>query len=385
MSDNPTRQNPPSRTEHVVPVVIEESEKKDEQSLKSKITGLFKKSTAHSDYPISDQYDGPLDSTHRAENLQDVPLSHEVASYPSEFSYEKLPEHVVPVVIEESEKKDEQSLKSKITGLFKKSPSHLDYPISDQYDGPLDSTHRAENLQDVPLSHEVASYPSEFSYEKLPEHVVPVVIEEPEKKDEQSLKSKITGLFKKSQHAHSDYPISDQYDGPLDSTHRAENLQDVPLSHEVASYPSEFSYEKLPEHVVPVVIEESEKKDEQSLKSKITGLFKKSPSHLDYPISDQYDGPLDSTHRAENLQDVPLSHEVASYPSEFSYEKLPEHVVPVVIEESEKKDEQSLKSKITGLFKKSTAHSDYPISDQYDGPLDSTHRAENAPRCPTFS
>ncbi|EFP01467.1 hypothetical protein CRE_24047, partial [Caenorhabditis remanei] len=336
--------------EHVVPVVIEEPEKKDEQSLKSKITGLFKKSTAHSDYPISDQYDGPLDSTHRAENLQGVPLSHEVASYPSEFSYEKLPEHVVPVVIEEPEKKDEQSLKSKITGLFKKSTAHSDYPISDQYDGPLDSTHRAENLQDVPLSHEVASYPSEFSYEKLPEHVVPVVIEEPEKKDEQSLKSKITGLFKKST-AHSDYPISDQYDGPLDSTHRAENLQDVPLSHEVASYPSEFSYEKLPEHVVPVVIKEPEKKDEQSLKSKITGLFKKSTAHSDYPISDQYDGPLDSTHRAENLQDVPLSHEVVSYPSEFSYEKLPEHVVPVVIEEPEKEENPALPN--TDIFSSS--------------------------------
>ncbi|CAB02312.3 63 kDa sperm flagellar membrane protein [Caenorhabditis elegans] len=362
--------------EHVIPVVIEETEKKDEPSLKSKITGLFKKSSAHSDYPISEQYDGPLDSTHRADNLNDIPLSHEVTSYPTEFSYEKLPEHVIPVVIEESEKKNEPSLKSKITGLFKKSPSHLDYPISEQYDGPLDSTHRADNLNDIPLSHEVTSYPTEFSYEKLPEHVIPVVIEETEKKDEPSLKSKITGLFKKSP-SHLDYPISEQYDGPLDSTHRADNLNDIPLSHEVTSYPTEFSYEKLPEHVIPVVIEETEKKDEPSLKSKITGLFKKSSAHSDYPISDQYDGPLDSTHRADDVQDVPLSHEVTSYPTEFSYEKLPEHVIPVVIEETEKKDEPSLKSKITGLFKKSSAHSDYPISEQYDGPLDSTHRADN--------
>ncbi|UMM12984.1 hypothetical protein L5515_001485 [Caenorhabditis briggsae] len=362
--------------EHVVPVVIEETEKKDEPSLKSKITGLFKKSSAHADYPVSEHYDGPLDTTHRAENLQDVPLSHEVTSYPSEFSYEKLPEHVVPVVIEETEKKDEPSLKSKITGLLKKSSAHADYPISEHYDGPLDATHRAENLQDVPLSHEVASYPSEFSYEKLPEHVAPIVIEETEMKDEPSLKSKITGLFKKPS-AHADYPVSEHYDGPLDTTHRAENLQDVPLSHEVTSYPSEFSYEKLPEHVVPVVIEETEKKDEPSLKSKITGLFKKSSAHADYPVSEHYDGPLDTTHRAENLQDVPLSHEVTSYPSEFSYEKLPEHVVPVVIEETEKKDEPSLKSKITGLLKKSSAHADYPISEHYDGPLDATHRAEN--------
>ncbi|CAL2029315.1 unnamed protein product [Caenorhabditis brenneri] len=182
--------------------------------------------------------------------------------------------------------------------------------------------------------HEVTSYPTEFSYEKLPEHVVPVVMEETEKKDEPSLKSKITGLFKKSP-SHLDYPISEHY-------------------------------EKLPEHVVPVVIEETEKKDEPSLKSKITGLFKKSPSHLDYPISEQYEGPLDSTHRASNIHDIPLTTEVTSYPTEFSYEKLPEHVVPVVIEETEKKDEPSLKSKITGLFKKSPSHLDYPISEHYE-------------------
>uniref|UniRef100_A0A1I7U906 Chitin-binding type-2 domain-containing protein n=1 Tax=Caenorhabditis tropicalis TaxID=1561998 RepID=A0A1I7U906_9PELO len=318
--------------------------------------------TSHLDYPISEQYDGPLDSTHRASNISDIPLSHEVTSYPTEFSYEKLPEHVVPVVIEETEKKDEPSLKSKITGLFKKSSAHSDYPVSEQYDGPLESTHPMRSSQNTLFQSS---------------------LRKPRRRDEPSLKSKITGLFKKSS-AHSDYPISEQYDGPLDWTHRASNISDIPLSHEVTSYPTEFSYEKLLYRTsalavqqVPVVIEETEKKDEPSLKSKITGLFKKSPSHLDYPISEQYDGPLDSTHRAENLQDVPLSHEVTSYPTEFSYEKLPEHVVPVVIEETEKKDEPSLKSEITGLFKKSPSHLDYPISEQYDGPLDSTHRAEN--------
>ncbi|PIC51526.1 hypothetical protein B9Z55_002004 [Caenorhabditis nigoni] len=373
VSSYPTEFSYEKLPEHVVPVVVEETEKKDEQSLKSKITGLFKKSPSHLDYPISEQYEGPLDSTHRASNIHDIPLTTEVSSYPTEFSYEKLPEHVVPVVVEETEKKDEPSLKSKITGLFKKSPSHLDYPISEQYEGPLDSTHRASNIHDIPLTTEVSSYPTEFSYEKLPEHVVVPVVEETEKKDEPSLKSKITGLFKKSP-SHLDYPISEQYEGPLDSTHRASNIHDIPLTTEVSSYPTEFSYEKLPEHVVPVVVEETEKKDEPSLKSKITGLFKKSPSHLDYPISEQYEGPLDSTHRASNIHDIPLTTEVSSYPTEFSYEKLPEHVVPVVVEETEKKDEPSLKSKITGLFKKSPSHLDYPISEQYEGPLDSTHQ-----------
>ncbi|CAP38184.1 Protein CBG21337, partial [Caenorhabditis briggsae] len=376
VSSYPTEYSYEKLPEHVIPVVVEESEKKDEQSLKSKITGLFKKSPSHLDYPVSDQYEGPLDSTHRASNIHDIPLTTEVSSYPTEFSYEKLPEHVIPVVVEEFEKKDEPSLKSKITGLFKKSPSHLDYPVSDQYEGPLDSTHRASNIHDIPLTTEVSSYPTEFSYEKLPEHVIPVVVEESEKKDEPSLKSKITGLFKKSP-SHLDYPISEQYEGPLDSTNRASNIHDIPLTTEVSSYPTEYSYEKLPEHVIPVAVEESEKKDEPSLKSKITGLFKKSPSHLDYPISEQYEGPLDSTHRASNIHDIPLTTEVSSYPTEFSYEKLPEHVIPVVVEESEKKDEPSLKSKITGLFKKSPSHLDYPISEQYEGPLDSTHRASN--------
>ncbi|ULU13626.1 hypothetical protein L3Y34_016248 [Caenorhabditis briggsae] len=83
--------------------------------------------------------------------------------------------------------------------FFKKSPSLLDFPVSEHYDGPLDTIHRSENIPDVPL--EVTSYPSELSYKKLPVCFVPVV-EETEKKDKPSLKSRIAGLFKKSQHSY---------------------------------------------------------------------------------------------------------------------------------------------------------------------------------------
>ncbi|CAI5438604.1 unnamed protein product [Caenorhabditis angaria] len=352
--------------------IQQEEEKRDEPSLKSKITGLFKKSPSHLDYPISETYDGPLENTTKASNIEDIPLAHQISNYPTEFEYEKLPEQTISIQQEE-EKRDEPSLKSKITGLFKKSPSHLDYPISETYDGPLENTTKASNIEDIPLAHQISNYPTEFEYEKLPEQTISIQQEE-EKRDEPSLKSKITGLFKKSP-SHLDYPISETYDGPLENTTKASNIEDIPLAHQISNYPTEFEYEKLPEQTISIQQEE-EKRDEPSLKSKITGLFKKSPSHLDYPISETYDGPLENTTKASNIEDIPLAHQISNYPTEFEYEKLPEQTISIQPEE-EKKEEPSLKSKITGLFKKSPSHLDYPISETYDGPLENTTKASN--------
>ncbi|CAI5438605.1 unnamed protein product [Caenorhabditis angaria] len=352
--------------------IQQEEEKRDGPSLKSKITGLFKKSPSHLDYPISETYDGPLENTTKASNIEDIPLAHQISNYPTEFEYEKLPEQTISIQQEE-EKRDEPSLKSKITGLFKKSPSHLDYPISETYDGPLENTTKASNIEDIPLAHQISNYPTEFEYEKLPEQTISIQQEE-EKRDEPSLKSKITGLFKKSP-SHLDYPISETYDGPLENTTKASNIEDIPLAHQISNYPTEFEYEKLPEQTISIQQEE-EKRDEPSLKSKITGLFKKSPSHLDYPISETYDGPLENTTKASNIEDIPLAHQISNYPTEFEYEKLPEQTISIQQEE-EKREEPSLKSKITGLFKKSPSHLDYPISETYDGPLENTTKASN--------
>ncbi|CAB3408143.1 unnamed protein product, partial [Caenorhabditis bovis] len=71
-------------------------------------------------------------------------------------------------------------------------------------------------------------------------------------------------------------------------TARSANIDDIPLSQQIDAVPESFDYDKLPTQVTVIETEKVEPKDEPSLKSKITGLFKKSPSHLDYPISEEY-------------------------------------------------------------------------------------------------
>ncbi|PIC51522.1 hypothetical protein B9Z55_002003 [Caenorhabditis nigoni] len=155
-----------------------QTEKKDEPSLKSKITGLFK--NHHLILTIQSRtirrttrfdpscFQHPRHSSHNRSQL----LS-------TEFSYEKLPEHVVVQLLKRRERMSHLEIQDH--WIVQEAPSHLDYPYSEQYEGPLDSTHRASNNPRHSSQTEVSSYPTEFSYEKLPEHVVFPVVEETEK------------------------------------------------------------------------------------------------------------------------------------------------------------------------------------------------------------
>ncbi|TKR59765.1 hypothetical protein L596_029392 [Steinernema carpocapsae] len=53
----------------------------------------------------------------------------------------------------------------------------------------------------------------------------------------------------------------------------------------------------------------------QDLKTRVNGLFKKSPAHLDYPSSGVYEGPIDETGRAHDVDGEPLDHHVSVYHS----------------------------------------------------------------------
>ena len=70
-----------------------------------------------------------------------------------------------------------------MTGLFKKSPSHLDYPTSTAYDGPLSDFHRKGDIQDEPLQQHVSPYSAGY-YDALPPKIPekrPSEVSEPEK------------------------------------------------------------------------------------------------------------------------------------------------------------------------------------------------------------
>ncbi|KAE9546196.1 hypothetical protein FO519_010592, partial [Halicephalobus sp. NKZ332] len=242
----------------VAPVKVEEKvePKPEEEDITDKakafghrITGFFKKGTAHSDYPVSEAYEGPLDHTTRRNELDGTPLSTHVSVYHSGKSDEPT---VAPVKVEEKvePKPEEEDITDKakafghrITGFFKKGTAHSDYPVSEAYEGPLDHTTRRNELDGTPLSTHVSVYHSGKSDEPT---TAPVKVEEkvepkPEEEDitdkAKAFGHRITGFFKKGT-AHSDYPVSEAYEGPLDHTTRRNELDGTPLSTHVSVYHS---------------------------------------------------------------------------------------------------------------------------------------------------
>ncbi|WKX89204.1 hypothetical protein Q1695_008675 [Nippostrongylus brasiliensis] len=389
-----------------------------------KITGLFKKGPAHLDYPVSETYEGPLDSTQRTDDIYGEPLTHHVSVYHSGRSDE-------PEEKPEGEHVDiadaAKAFGEKITGLFKKGPAHLDYPVSETYEGPLDSTQRTDDIYGEPLTHHVSVYHSGRSDEPTPkpeaEHID---IADTAK----SIGDKISGLFKRRPTV-PDYPTSEPYEGPLMDTSRRDDIESQPLQtvvtvyhsgrsdvpHEKAvivteevqptkdqyyDYPTTAAYEgpldstlrtddiygePLTHHVSVYHSGRSDEPEEKpegehvdiadaakAFGEKITGLFKKGPAHLDYPVSETYEGPLDSTQRTDDIYGEPLTHHVSVYHSGRSDE-------PEEKPEGEHVDiadaAKAFGEKITGLFKKGPAHLDYPVSETYEGPLDSTQRTDD--------
>ncbi|KAK6009081.1 hypothetical protein OSTOST_26020, partial [Ostertagia ostertagi] len=388
-----------------------------------KVTGLFRRGPAHLDYPVSETYEGPLDSTPRTDDIYGEPLTHHVSVYHSGRSDEPAPkpeeEHVD---IADAAK----AFGEKITGLFKRRPTIPDYPTSEPYVGPLADTTRREDIESHPLRTVVTVYhsgrsdvplekaaviteevpPAKDMYYDYPTtavyegpldstprtddiygepltHYVTVYhsgrSDEPTPKPEEehvdiadaakAFGEKVTGLFRRGP-AHLDYPVSETYEGPLDSTRRTDDIYGEPLTHHVSVYHSGRSDEPAPKPEEHVDIADAAK----AFGEKVTGLFRRGPAHLDYPVSETYEGPLDSTRRTDDIYGEPLTHHVSVYHSGRSDEPAPkpeeEHVD---IADAAK----AFGEKVTGLFRRGPAHLDYPVSETYEGPLDSTRRTDD--------
>ncbi|TKR59761.1 hypothetical protein L596_029388 [Steinernema carpocapsae] len=319
---------------------------------------------AHLDYPSSGVYEGHIDKTGRAHDVDGEPLDHHVSVYHSGRSDEptgKAPEHT-------KSKTHEQHPSTRVTGLFKKSPAHLDYPSSGVYEGHIDKTGRAHDVDGEPLDHHVSVYHSGRSDEptgKAPEHTKTRLI---------------TASFYKSnwlvqkEPAHLDYPSSGVYEGHIDKTGRAHDVDGEPLDHHVSVYHSGRSDEptgKAPEQT-------KIKTHEQHPSTRVTGLFKKNPAHLDYPSSGVYEGHIDKTGRAHDVDGEPLDHHVSVYHSGRSDEptgKAPEHTKSKTHEQHPSVDlGETITEKAQDL---KTRLIDYPSSGVYEGHIDKTGRAHD--------
>uniref|UniRef100_A0A915CAX0 Uncharacterized protein n=1 Tax=Parascaris univalens TaxID=6257 RepID=A0A915CAX0_PARUN len=446
-----------------------------------KFTGLiFKRGETYVDYPTTEVYEGPVDSTKRAQEVDGEPLEQYVSVYHSGRSDEIAPvkeeEQRPSIEVGEVITEAAQALGAKLTGLFKKSPAYLDYPTSEPYEGPVASTNRACEVEGEPLRTFVSVYHSGRSDEpvtKIVEKPPEVPIEEitittsraeevegepleqyvsvyhsgrsdeiaPVKEEEQrpsievgeviteaaqALGAKLTGLFKKSP-AYLDYPTSEPYEGPVASTNRACEVEGEPLRTFVSVYHSGRSdepvtkiVEKPPEvpieeitittsraeevegepleqyvsvyhsgrsdEIAPVKEEEQRPSIEvgeviteaaQALGAKLTGLFKKSPAYLDYPTSEPYEGPVASTNRACEVEGEPLRTFVSVYHSGRSDEPVTKIVEKPPEVPTEEVTIAEARPKFTGLiFKRGETYVDYPTTEVYEGPVDSTKRAQ---------
>ncbi|KAK0426793.1 hypothetical protein QR680_009902 [Steinernema hermaphroditum] len=356
------------RSDEAMPKVVEHptvEEKERGPGFGGIFTGLFKKGPAHLDYPVSSTYEGLVDETGRHRDIDGEPLDHHVSVYHSGRSDEAMPKVVEHPTVEEKERGP--GFGGIFTGLFKKGPAHLDYPVSSTYEGLVDETGRHRDIDGEPLDHHVSVYHSGRSDEAMPKVVEHPTVEEKERGP--GFGGIFTGLFKKGP-AHLDYPVSSTYEGLVDETGRHHDIDGEPLDHHVSVYHSGRSDEAVPKVIEHPTVEEKERGP--GFGGIFTGLFKKGPAHLDYPVSSTYEGLVDETGRHRDIDGEPLDHHVSVYHSGRSDEAMPKVVEHPTVEEKERGP--GLGGIFTGLFKKGPAHLDYPVSSTYEGLVDETGR-----------
>ena len=327
--------------EHL-PADDEHKDKEKSKSLTSKISGLFKKKDAHDQWPSSEPYFGIYHDTRHSE-APAYPLNTHVSVYhPSGRSDELTPRPV---------ERDTASTRS----LYH-------FPINEPpYLGSLDETNRKSELQSIPLADLTTPYHSGH-YESLPKKIVEVKEVSDEKHHDladtaKELAGKVTGLFKKKEKDHSDYPTT-VYHGPVSETTRHREIQPEDLRTHVQSYNVGF-YDTLPRRTVEVheetiQVEEPKRKHPEG-----------------YPHGDIYEGPLETTSKMREVQGEPLQQHVDSYHVGW-YEKLPAAVEESHHQREEAEPEKSITDKFGSLFRKKEHESEYPTWIDDSHPVDET-------------
>lgn len=219
-------------------------------------------------------FKGPVPETLRRAELEGESLDQHVTAYHPGRSdlHEAVPQQIAAV---EDARKAKEGALERLTHLFKRPAAHDDFPVSEQYTGPLAETSRLDELHIEPLEGMVTVYSSGRSDEALP------VAEAAEL---------------------ADYPSPTlAYEGPISGITRRTELEASPLDVHVASYHHGRS--------------DLEPRALGKMTTKITSIFKKSPQELHEfpPITLPYEGPLSETGRTDELNRSPLEHQVTAY------------------------------------------------------------------------
>uniref|UniRef100_A0A914V765 Uncharacterized protein n=1 Tax=Plectus sambesii TaxID=2011161 RepID=A0A914V765_9BILA len=357
--------------------------------LGSKVSGFFKKSAAHDDYPKSDYYEGPVEIITVHHEVDALPLTEHVQVYHSGRSDEDGPGILDRAADKLEDAKDKASgamagLGSKVSGFFKKSATYEVNPEIDSAERPVET---------VLIRHEVVSLP--MTENVLVEHNVRSDDSEPGSLDRASntledakgkgssalagFSSKVSGFFKRSV-AHDDYPKSPLYEGPVENIIVNREVEALPLTDYVQVYHSGRSDEAGPGifHQASDKIEDAKDKASgamSDLGSKVSGFFKKGAAHDDYPKSTYYEGPVEIVTVHRDVDSMPLTEHVQVYHSGRSDEEGPGYLAKAsdkLVDATERASDAmaGLGSKVSGFFKKGAAHDDYPKTEYYDGPVE---------------
>ena len=193
------------------------------------------------------------------------------------------------------------------------------------------------------------------------------------------LGAKVSGFFKKGA-AHEEYPTSTFYEGPMETVEIRRDLDSVPITEHVQVYHSGRSDEPGPGLLDRASDKLEDAGDKVSgamagLGAKVSGFFKKGAAHEEYPTSTFYEGPMETVEIRRDLDSVPITERVQVYHSGRSDEPGPGLLDRASDKFEDAGDKVSgamagLGAKVSGFFKKGSAHEDYPKSTFYEGPVE---------------
>uniref|UniRef100_A0A7E4WCW8 Chitin-binding type-2 domain-containing protein n=1 Tax=Panagrellus redivivus TaxID=6233 RepID=A0A7E4WCW8_PANRE len=229
-------------------------------------SGVFGNVKRPSPYPEPHRYDGPLASTSRASDAAGLPLFEHVNAYHPGTSYEY--DH------DDTTKNPKKS--------FESAP-YYDYPTNVLYQGPVASTSRSSEIYGDPLSQYVSAYHPGYSESTH------------DSSREISEKEDFVDIYEDP-----DYQYIHQTE-PIPSTSRHPEVAHCPLATHVATYHTGYSEDTN--------ISQARKRSFPI----ITGFFKKGAAHQDYPVSEPFEGPVDTTGRTSEVDNTPLDTHVSVY------------------------------------------------------------------------
>ncbi|TKR59762.1 hypothetical protein L596_029389 [Steinernema carpocapsae] len=289
----------------------------------------FQEEPSYLDYPSSGVYEGPIDETGRAHDVDGEPLDHHVSVYHSGRSMSQLEKPLsipksrlmssILLLISGKPSRESPRSEDKSNWPLQESPAHLDYPSSGVYEGPIDETGRAHDVDGEPLDHHVSVYHSGRSDEptgKAPEQTKIKTHEQHPSVDlgetitekAQDLKTRVTGCSKRAQLI-STIPAPES---TKDISIRLEELMTWMESLLTITSPSITLADPMSQLEKPLNKPKSRLMSTSFYKS---NWLSKEPAHLRLSQLRSLRRTIDETGRAHDVDGEPLDHHVSVYHS----------------------------------------------------------------------